>query len=241
MNMINRLFSSFDPSLRLFSLNYLSFSLPLIALLINKIYIIVNRLHKITQNSYIFLLEEMKASLPKENTKGKIIILLSLFYIIIIINVLGLFPYVFTLTAHLSLTLSLALPFWICFLLFNATKNTKHFLAHLVPLGTPLILSQFITIIESVRLIIRPITLSVRLAANITAGHILIALCRSPIILINRFSAALTLLLLLEIAVAFIQAYVFVTLVSIYLRETYETNAPISYSIYKTLTPSNKH
>jgi F-type H+-transporting ATPase subunit a len=110
-----------------------------------------------------------------------------------------------------------------------------------VPLGTPLALSQFITIIERVRLIIRPITLSVRLAANITAGHILIALCRSPIFIINTFTIALFILLLLEIAVAFIQAYVFVTLISMYLSETYETNTSLSYSIFKPLTPSNKN
>jgi F0F1-type ATP synthase membrane subunit a len=90
----------------------------------------------------------------------------------------------------------------------------------LVPTGTPIALSQFIVLIESVRQIIRPITLSVRLAANITAGHILIALARAPIIVIRHIRVALRILFLLELAVAFIQRYVFVVLLSIYLRET---------------------
>lgn len=220
MNMINRLFSSFDPSLRLISLNYFSLLIPLILISLNKTWVKNNRNHKLTQNTYFFLSEEIKASLSNHNVKGKLSFVLSLFYIILIINILGLFPYIFTLTAHLCLTLSLALPFWFSFLIFNIIKNSKHFLAHLVPLGTPLPLSQFITIIETVRLIIRPITLSVRLAANITAGHILIALCRTSIIIVNSFSLALLILLILELAVAFIQAYVFVTLISMYLRET---------------------
>jgi ATP synthase subunit 6 len=129
-------------------------------------------------------------------------------------------PYVFTITAQLIFTLRLRLPFWIRFVLFSLTKNTQSFIAHLVPSGTPIALSQFIVLIESVRQIIRPITLSVRLAANITAGHILIALARAPIIIVRHISVALRVLFLLELAVAFIQRYVFVVLLSIYLRET---------------------
>jgi ATP synthase subunit 6 len=90
----------------------------------------------------------------------------------------------------------------------------------MVPTGTPIALSQFITLIETVSQIIRPITLSVRLAANITAGHILIALARASVVIINHITLVLTLLLVLEIAVAFIQRYVFAVLITIYLRET---------------------
>ena len=99
-------------------------------------------------------------------------------------------------------------------------KNLNSFLAHIVPTGTPIALSQFITLIERVSQIIRPITLSVRLAANITAGHILIALSRTSVIILNHIRLILIILLILEIAVAFIQRYVFVVLITIYLRET---------------------
>ena len=98
------------------------------------------------------------------------------------------------------------------------------FLAHLVPLGTPYILIPFIVLIEFVRNIIRPITLSVRLAANLVAGHLLITLIRSPAVFISYGSLvflirALFILIILESAVAFIQAYVFRMLRTLYLRE----------------------
>lgn len=95
--------------------------------------------------------------------------------------------------------------------------------AHLVPQGTPIFLVFFIVLVETVSNLIRPITLSVRLAANIIAGHLLIVLLGSVIVLrgvvIFGGLIALTLLFLLEIAVAFIQSYVFMVLVGLYSAE----------------------
>jgi len=220
MIMINRLFSSFDPIRRLFNINYTiiiaTFTIPIIL----KLSLLNNRITSILQRTLIYLEREVKASLINSNNLGKIKILISIFFIILVLNLIGLIPYVFTITAQLIFTLSLSIPFWLAFILFSINKNTQHFLAHLVPAGTPIALSQFMVLIESVRQIIRPITLSVRLAANITAGHILIALARTPIMIINHITLALTTLFILELAVAFIQSYVFVILLSIYLRET---------------------
>ena len=103
------------------------------------------------------------------------------------------------------------------------------FIAHLVPLGTPYALIPFMVIIELVRSVIRPLTLSVRLAANIVAGHLLIVLIRNPIARINfnfiiLVLSALLLLLILELAVSFIQAYVFRTLTSLYVIEVNSPN-----------------
>lgn len=98
------------------------------------------------------------------------------------------------------------------------------FLAHLVPVGTPYVLMPFMVLIEFIRNIIRPITLSVRLAANLVAGHLLITLIRAPAVSV-RYSIlfilirALYLLIVLESAVAFIQAYVFRMLRTLYLSE----------------------
>jgi len=100
----------------------------------------------------------------------------------------------------------------------------NNLLAHLVPLGTPSFLIPVIVIIETVRNIIRPITLSIRLAANIVAGHLLLTLLGSQgprvsgIILIILI-ISLILLLILEVAVACIQSYVFTILSSLYLNE----------------------
>ena len=97
-------------------------------------------------------------------------------------------------------------------------------LAHLVPMGSPAALSPFMVLIELVSAVIRPVTLSVRLAANIVAGHLLIVLLRTPATSVNRLIfliilTALTLLALLESAVATIQAYVFSILTVLYVNE----------------------
>ena len=98
-----------------------------------------------------------------------------------------------------------------------------------MPSGTPYILIPFIVLIELTRNIIRPLTLSVRLAANLVAGHLLITLVSSPISSSNNkifiiIITGLLLLLILERAVAFIQAYVFRILRSLYLRERNSAN-----------------
>ena len=218
--MINRLFSSFDPANRTISFNLIILLLILIFPLQNKTKIISNRLIWIIKYIILLIQKEASSILNRKFLKGKINIIPFLFIFILLLNTLSLFPYIFTLTAQIMFSLRIALPFWLSFILFSFYNNTNQFLAHLVPLRTPIALSQFIVIIETVRQIIRPITLSVRLAANITAGHILLALISSPIFIINSISLGLRVLVLLEIAVAFIQRYVFVILLTIYISET---------------------
>lgn len=93
----------------------------------------------------------------------------------------------------------------------------------LVPNGTPLVLIPFIVLIESIRIAIRPITLSVRLTANIVAGHLLLRLCGDgfeSVLSISLLFVCQTILIVLEVAVAAIQAYVFTVLVALYSKET---------------------
>jgi len=218
--MITRLFETFDPLIRTINLRLLRIIIPTIFPAFYS--------HTLTQSRNTtrlikiqkFLFRELRASLRNLNNTKKTLILFSIFFVILTINIAGLIPYVFTITRQMLFTLRISLPIWLAFILFSATYNTNHFISHIVPLSTPLPLSQFIVLIETISLVIRPITLSVRLCANITAGHILIALVRKPIFIFNLFSLVLLLLLILEIAVAFIQRYVFSILLSIYLRET---------------------
>ena len=116
------------------------------------------------------------------------------------------------------------MPLWLGRIILSIIYQYNNLLAHLVPVGTPRFLIPVIVIIETVRNIIRPLTLSIRLAANIVAGHLLLTLLGSQgpnvsitiiIILIIR----LILLLILEVAVACIQSYVFTILSSLYLNE----------------------
>lgn len=97
-------------------------------------------------------------------------------------------------------------------------------MAHLVPLGTPTPLMPFMVLIEIIRNLIRPVTLSVRLAANIIAGHLLLTLLGSQGTMENIYVTVVVVfvqivLLVLEFSVAIIQSYVFMTLITLYARE----------------------
>lgn len=240
MNMITRLFSSFDPLGGFSGINFFILLITSTIPLSLRIFTLSARSLNIYKNINTLLEREISSSIPNKNKKGKINILLRLFCLILTLNLRGLLPYIFTLTAQILFTFSLALPFWLGFMSFSFWNNTNNFFSHLVPLSTPLPLSQFIVLIETVRQIIRPITLSVRLAANITAGHILIALCSRTINIFNSLTIVLIILIILETAVALIQRYVFTVLISIYIRETYDKPIPpFPLSLPKTLTSNS--
>lgn len=168
--------------------------------------------------------KELLAIFGEMNIQGTIFIFIRLFFFIIFSNFIGLFPYIFTRTRHISLTLTIALPLWLGRMILSIIFQYNNLLCHLVPIGTPRFLMPIIVIIESVRNIIRPLTLSIRLAANIVAGHLLLTLLGSQGPNINFLNLLilfirLYLLLLLEVAVACIQSYVFTILSSLYLNE----------------------
>nr|QOH92223.1 ATP synthase F0 subunit 6 [Hapalogenys analis]UUA63049.1 ATP synthase F0 subunit 6 [Girella punctata] len=151
----------------------------------------------------------------------------SLITYLVAINMLGLLPYTFTPTTQLSHNLGLAIPLWLATVLIGLRNQPTAALGHLLPEGTPTALIPILIVIETISLLIRPLALGVRLTANLTAGHLLIQLIgtASFVLLplmpaVGLLTAALLFLLtLLEIAVAFIQAYVFVLLLSLYLQE----------------------
>lgn len=140
-------------------------------------------------------------------------------------NLLGLFPFIFTRTAHPVVTLGLGLVFWISFFTIGFTCKFKERCAHLVPEGRPFLLSPLIVLIERVSHLIRPFTLSIRLAANIIAGHLIIGLLsRIRIIRIFGFFSSLLLqniLFVLEFGVSVIQGFVFRILLLLYALEYY--------------------
>nr|ASV72567.1 ATP synthase F0 subunit 6 [Allobathynella sp. JHS-2017] len=166
------------------------------------------------------LLSSFKSSL-KKNTKFMMLFSV-LFLTIMAMNIMGLFPYIFTSTSHILVNLSLALPIWICIIVYSMIYNTTQSLAHFLPLGTPTMLMPLMVLIETISSLIRPITLAVRLTANITAGHLLMTLLSSTenIKAMMMLYMMLFLLFILEIAVSFIQAYVFTMLSILYTSET---------------------
>nr|YP_009681376.1 ATP synthase F0 subunit 6 [Anolis punctatus]QDH07718.1 ATP synthase F0 subunit 6 [Anolis punctatus] len=152
---------------------------------------------------------------------------LALMLLLLTLNLLGLLPYTFTPTTQLSLNMAIAIPMWLTTVLVGLRNQPTISLGHLLPEGTPPLLIPILIIIETVSLFIRPLALGVRLTANITAGHLLIQLISTAtfiLIPITMATATTTLAILflltgLEVAVAMIQAYVFVLLLSLYLQE----------------------
>nr|UYG48406.1 ATP synthase F0 subunit 6 [Chrysops sp.] len=223
--MMTNLFSVFDPSSSIFnlSLNWLSTFIGL--LMIPSMYwFMPNRYQIIWNNILLTLHKEFKTLLGPTGHPGSTFIFISLFSLILFNNFMGLFPYIFTSTSHLTLTLALALPLWLCFMIYGWINHTQHMFAHLVPQGTPAVLMPFMVCIETISNVIRPGTLAVRLAANMIAGHLLLTLLGNTgpslsysivsLLLIGQIA-----LLVLESAVAIIQSYVFAVLSTLYSSE----------------------
>lgn len=223
--MITNLFSVFDPSTSILNLSFNWLRTFIGILIIPTIYWIIPARNNYLWNAVLIKLnKEFKTLLGPIGHLGSTLIFISLFSLILFNNFLGLFPYIFTSTSHLVLTLTLALPLWLSFILYGWINHTQHIFAHLVPNGTPPILMPFIVCIETISNIIRPGTLAVRLTANIIAGHLLITLLGNTgpsiinyiliILIITQIA-----LLMLELAVAIIQSYVFAILRTLYSRE----------------------
>nr|ARO34961.1 ATP synthase F0 subunit 6 [Syrista parreyssii]UGN61580.1 ATP synthase F0 subunit 6 [Syrista parreyssii] len=222
--MMTNLFSSFDPasSMMSISLNWMS-SFIMILILPYTFWLIPSRYHMIWINLMSFINKELKILINK-NAWGSNIMFTTIFIFIMTNNFMGLFPYIFTSSSHLSMTLSLSLPLWLSFMIFGWMKFYNNMFSHMVPMGTPTILMPFMVMIESISNLIRPLTLAVRLTANMVAGHLLISLISSSSssmssALIIGMILAQILLLTLESAVAIIQAYVFSILSTLYSNE----------------------
>nr|UYR95191.1 ATP synthase F0 subunit 6 [Tylototriton sp. g JW-2022] len=178
--------------------------------------------------AWLFAVSIKQLMLPI-NTKGHnwSLMLTSLMMFLITTNLLGLLPYTFTPTTQLSLNLGLAVPLWLATVLMGLRNQPTMALGHMLPEGTPTPLIPILIIIETISLFIRPLALGVRLTANLTAGHLLIQLISTAVLVLMPMMPTvsvltmiiLLLLTLLEVAVAMIQAYVFVLLLSLYLQE----------------------
>nr|YP_009441006.1 ATP synthase F0 subunit 6 [Tagiades litigiosa]ARJ31553.1 ATP synthase F0 subunit 6 [Tagiades vajuna] len=223
--MMTNLFSIFDPSTNLFNipLNWMSTFLGLMFipysfwLIPNRHFIlwklIINKLHS-----------EFKTLMGPNSFNGSTFIFISLFSFVLFNNFLGLFPYIFTSTSHLTISLSITLSLWLSFMFYGWINNSQHMFIHMIPQGTPSILMPFMVLIETISNIIRPGTLAVRLMANMVAGHLLLTLLSGTGIMIpNLFIIFLIIiqimLIILESAVAVIQSYVISILSTLYSSE----------------------
>jgi len=154
--------------------------------------------------------------------------LFTIFNLIIFANLLGITPYGYTITAQIILTLLLSLSFFITWIIIGLMTLKLQFFRLFLPRGIPLWLTPLLCIIEVLSFLIRPLSLSIRLFANMLAGHILLYIIGSATITLGLlgFLPFLFILafLILELGIALLQAYVFTILLSIYLADSYHSH-----------------
>nr|WDR45226.1 ATP synthase F0 subunit 6 [Lasiopodomys gregalis]WDR45239.1 ATP synthase F0 subunit 6 [Lasiopodomys gregalis]WDR45252.1 ATP synthase F0 subunit 6 [Lasiopodomys gregalis]WDR45265.1 ATP synthase F0 subunit 6 [Lasiopodomys gregalis]WDR45278.1 ATP synthase F0 subunit 6 [Lasiopodomys gregalis] len=224
--MNENLFASFiTPTTMGFPIVVLIIMLPSMFMISSK-RLVSNRLHLLQQWLVKLIIKQMMLiHSPKGRTWA--LMLVSLIMFIGSTNLLGLLPHTFTPTTQLSTNLGMAIPLWAGAVILGFRHKLKASLAHFLPQGTPISLIPMLIIIETISLFIQPMALAVRLTANITAGHLLIHLIGGATLVLASMSPPtatitfiiLTLLTILEFAVALIQAYVFTLLVSLYLHD----------------------
>jgi len=228
--MIIDIFSSFDPASFLSlnkSTNILLISRFLIIRLIQlSFWLITTRINVIIFTFSSVITQQLSRTYVN-SLKGTSSIITAIFSTIILINLLGLNPYTFSLTSHLIITLTFGLPIWLSFIISSFTKAPKASIAHFLPDGAPDWLNPFLILIETTSIFVRPLTLSFRLAANISAGHIVLGLVRiyGAAAWFSSTGAFLLLIsttlfyILFEVAICLIQAYIFCLLLSLYAND----------------------
>jgi len=166
------------------------------------------------------LVLEIKLTFGEKGQGGICLFFLGIFFFIASRNLGGLLPYLFTPSRHISYALFLSIPIWLGSQVWGWLTNFNKIALHLVPSSTPSLLIPFLVLIERLRSVIRPLTLAIRLVANIVAGHLLLCLLGGRFSPTSPLTVSLVIILLsLELGVALIQAYVFILLSSLYREE----------------------
>lgn len=222
--MLINLFSVFDPSSYFgMSFNWVVVMLVILLFPLN-FYYVQGGAQGVFVN-FSSRVDKMFTEVASSRNLAIVFVCVVTFLYLMIRNLLGLFPFIFTRTAHPLVTLGFGVIFWFSFFLIGWVKNFENRAAHLVPEGRPIYLSPLMVVIERISHLIRPFTLSIRLAANMIAGHLIISLLsRIRLIRFIGFSRSIFLqriLLILEFGVGVIQGFVFRILVLLYALEYY--------------------
>ena len=227
--MIPSIFSSFDPASNLIFFYAPTFfwliALTTIILAFPSLWATSNRPDS-SINSLLSIPFNQTSLSQANHLKSFPLILASLFLLILFLNLTGNLPYVFSISSHFLFSISFAFPMWLA-LLTSQTNTFSHepLLLHSIPNASPIWLTGPIVFIEFIRNIIRPLTLGLRLAINITAGHVIVGIMSQ--FLTNFFvqfdTLPLTILLgaatgysIFELAISSIQTYIFCLLLSLY-------------------------
>jgi F-type H+-transporting ATPase subunit a len=191
--------------------------------------LVPGRLQSMAELSYEFVADTVRSSAGTEGMKFFPLVF-SLFMFILVVNLLGLLPYGFTVTSHIIVTVALALLVFFTVIVYGFYKHGLHFFRLFVPSGIPIYILPLVSAIEVMSFLSRPISHSVRLFANMLAGHITLKVFAGFVTMLGAagvlgwFGAVLPLgltiaLTALELLVAVLQAYVFAILTCIYLND----------------------
>jgi F-type H+-transporting ATPase subunit a len=191
--------------------------------------LVPGRLQSVAELSYEFVATTIRSTAGSEGMKFFPLVF-SLFMFILMANIIGLIPYSFTVTSHIVITVSLSLLVFLTVVIYGFKKNGLKFFKLFVPSGIPIFILPLVVFIEVFSFFLRPISHSVRLFANMLAGHIALKVFASFITLLAGFGIAgwlgavlplgmVIALTALELLVAFLQAYVFTILTCIYLND----------------------
>jgi F-type H+-transporting ATPase subunit a len=191
--------------------------------------LVPGRMQSIAELSYEFVADTIQSTAGKEGMKFFPYVF-TIFMFVLFANVIGIIPYTFTVTSHIIITAALALLVFLTVIVYGIYKNGLRFFGLFVPHGIPIYILPLIVFIEVLSFLSRPISHSVRLFANMLAGHITLKVFASFITLLGGFGIAgmagatlplalVVALFALELLVAFLQAYVFAILTCIYLND----------------------
>ncbi|MDP8996885.1 MAG: F0F1 ATP synthase subunit A [Pseudomonadota bacterium] len=184
--------------------------------------LVPTRLQSLAENLYS-VVDNMTHEVLHENAKTYFPFVLTLFLFILFCNVLGLIPYSFTVTSHIVVTLALALTVFIGATIIGFFRNGFGYLKLFMPSGVPALLLPLVVVIEVVSYFIRPMSLSIRLFANMMAGHMMLKVMAGFVVLLGYFGFVPLLVMVgltgLELLVAALQAYVFALLTCMYLSD----------------------
>jgi F-type H+-transporting ATPase subunit a len=185
--------------------------------------LVPTRLQSVAESFYEFV-DDMTHEVLHENARTYFPFVLTLFAFVLFCNLLGLIPYSFTVTSHYVVTLALALVVFLGATVIGFIRNGAGYLKLFVPSGVPAILLPLVVVIEVVSYFIRPMSLSIRLFANMMAGHMMLKVMAGFVVMLGLAFGWLPLVAMvglmgLEVLVAALQAYVFALLTCMYLQD----------------------
>jgi F-type H+-transporting ATPase subunit a len=191
--------------------------------------LIPGRLQSISEMAYEFVGNMLRDAAGKQGMQFFPLVF-SLFMFVLVANLIGLFPYFFTVTSHIIVTFTLAILVIGTVVVYGFAKHGLGFLKLFVPHGVPGLLLPLVVAIEVISFVSRPVSLSVRLFANMLAGHITLKVFSGFVVSLSAFGAVgiagsvlplamAVALTALELLVAFLQAYVFAVLTCMYLND----------------------